>query len=277
MVQLAADQYVGVLPALGCPGSVDYYFRVEANNHELCALPYEAPFRYFTTESDSHAAVHVYDSESTDGFTVISNGATSGVWESAKPLTGTGVPYGDFDYSGKAWVTDNRDGFDVDGGPVQLLTPVQDLSTSTRVVLSYARWFGCNRGDDRLVVQVSANGGATWKTLENVSSQPSWREMTFELASLIPLTSNVRVRFSVTDSPDNSTTEAGIDAITFRTYRCTPACAADFNLDGFVDYTDFDDFVTLFEAGSAASDANGDGFLDFTDFDAFVASFEAGC
>jgi hypothetical protein len=57
----------------------------------------------------------------------------------------------------------------------------------------------------------------------------------------------------------------------------SPQCGADFNSDGFLDYTDFDDFVVAFEAGSAASDFNGDGFLDFTDFDDFVGAFESGC
>jgi hypothetical protein len=54
-------------------------------------------------------------------------------------------------------------------------------------------------------------------------------------------------------------------------------CVADFNNDGFLDFSDFDAFVAAFEAGSATSDINADGFLDFTDFDAFVAAFEAGC
>ncbi|MDX2119204.1 MAG: GC-type dockerin domain-anchored protein [Planctomycetota bacterium] len=58
---------------------------------------------------------------------------------------------------------------------------------------------------------------------------------------------------------------------------CAPACPADFNNDGFLDFTDFDDFVGAFEAGLSSSDFNGDGFLDFTDFDAFVAAFETGC
>lgn len=56
-----------------------------------------------------------------------------------------------------------------------------------------------------------------------------------------------------------------------------PYCAADFNKDGFLDFSDFDDFVTTFEAGSASGDFNGDGFLDFTDFDDFVIAFETGC
>jgi len=54
-------------------------------------------------------------------------------------------------------------------------------------------------------------------------------------------------------------------------------CPADFNGDGFIDFTDFDDFVGAFEAGTANADFNGDGFLDFTDFDDFVGAFETGC
>ena len=54
-------------------------------------------------------------------------------------------------------------------------------------------------------------------------------------------------------------------------------CAADFNCDEFVDFTDFDAFVTAFESGGPGGDFNADGFLDFTDFDEFVAAFEQGC
>jgi len=55
------------------------------------------------------------------------------------------------------------------------------------------------------------------------------------------------------------------------------ACAPDFNVDGFLDFSDFDDFVAAFEAGDARSDFNDDGFLDFSDFDLFVTAFESGC
>jgi len=54
-------------------------------------------------------------------------------------------------------------------------------------------------------------------------------------------------------------------------------CAADFNDDGFLDFSDFDDFVSAFEGGAASADFNGDGFLDFSDFDNFVGAFEGGC
>jgi hypothetical protein len=54
-------------------------------------------------------------------------------------------------------------------------------------------------------------------------------------------------------------------------------CRADFNCDGFVDFTDFDDFANAFENAGPGGDFNGDGFIDFTDFDAYVAAFELGC
>ena len=58
-------------------------------------------------------------------------------------------------------------------------------------------------------------------------------------------------------------------------------CRADFNLDGFVDFFDFNDFVTCFEGGACppgrSADFNGDGFADFFDFNDFITAFETGC
>jgi predicted outer membrane repeat protein len=57
-------------------------------------------------------------------------------------------------------------------------------------------------------------------------------------------------------------------------------CPADFNGDGFLDFFDYDDFVSCFEGtGTPGCDAdfNGDGFVDFFDYDAFVGAFESGC
>ena len=58
-------------------------------------------------------------------------------------------------------------------------------------------------------------------------------------------------------------------------------CPADFNGDGFLDFFDYDAFVSCFEEGvcppGRSADFNGDGFADFFDYDAFVEAFEAGC
>lgn len=56
---------------------------------------------------------------------------------------------------------------------------------------------------------------------------------------------------------------------------------ADFNLDGFVDGFDYDDFVVCFEGDGCppgtSADFNRDGFADGFDYDDFVTAFEQGC
>jgi len=57
-------------------------------------------------------------------------------------------------------------------------------------------------------------------------------------------------------------------------------CPPDFNGDGFLDFFDYDAFVTCFETGECGggtADFDGDGFIDFFDLDAFIGAFEAGC
>jgi hypothetical protein len=56
-------------------------------------------------------------------------------------------------------------------------------------------------------------------------------------------------------------------------------CGPDVNCDGFIDFFDYDEFVTAFETGAPLriADYNGDGFIDFFDYDEFVTAFEIGC
>ncbi len=54
-------------------------------------------------------------------------------------------------------------------------------------------------------------------------------------------------------------------------------CIADFDGTGFVDFDDYNAFVTDFEAGSDTADVDASGFVDIEDFTYFVQLFEAGC
>jgi hypothetical protein len=91
--------------------------------------------------------------------------------------------------------------------------------------------------------------------------------------TLDPGTYRISAGANATPGPNAS---AGIEVIATIS-GLAGACRADFNADGFLDFTDFDDFVIAFEGGSASGDFNADGFLDFTDFDDFVNAFEGGC
>jgi hypothetical protein len=115
------------------------------------------------------------------------------------------------------------------------------------------------------------NAPGVWTNLSNGNlpgiGQVSGATSSSLTISLLPATAAARVRCAVT----NTCGTAASSAATLR------VCAADFNCDGFVDFFDFDDFVTAFESGDPRGDFNRDGFIDFFDFDDYVVAFERGC
>ena len=110
-------------------------------------------------------------------------------------------------------------------------------------------------------VYVSLNGGATW--VKNDATLP-----------------NVNIGDLLIDSNRRWIVAGTYGRGAWRASLPVP-CPADFNLDGFLDGFDYDDFVACFEgAGCPAgrtADFNGDGFADGFDYDDFVTAFELGC
>jgi len=161
----------------------------------------------------------------------------------------------------------------------RLISPTFDLSGRDHVVISYARWFTNDDGDgDRLDVHVSNDGGATWVLVESVPGGGGWIRAGFMLDDFVMPTSQVRVRFSATDNPNDSVTEGAIDDFHIAVLQCDqPSCPADLTGDGTIDVSDFFAFVSAFAAGDPAADIDGDGSIDVGDFFAFVTAFEAGC
>ena len=53
--------------------------------------------------------------------------------------------------------------------------------------------------------------------------------------------------------------------------------AFDLNGDGFVDFSDYLEFLNLYDAQDPRADFNRDGFVDFTDYLEFLNLYDAGC
>lgn len=56
-----------------------------------------------------------------------------------------------------------------------------------------------------------------------------------------------------------------------------PACPADLNTDGAIDFFDVSAFLSAFNAMDPLADFTGDGMFDFFDVSAFLTAFTAGC
>jgi len=55
------------------------------------------------------------------------------------------------------------------------------------------------------------------------------------------------------------------------------SCMADLTGDGRVDFTDYLEFLNLYDSGDPAADLNADGYVDFADYLVFLNLYEAGC
>ena len=215
--------YHGVFPGLPgaeCGEVMSWYLTVDGSDGNTYSSPSAgaaAPFTATGTHPGwTQTALVDLDFETAVGWSVQDISVTDGSWSRGVPVDGDrGDPPADFDGSGQCWLTDNVSGnSDVDGGPTRLISPIYDIRGYQTVTLTYARWFTNDDNDaDRLDVEVSSDAGATWVLLESVADTNGWVEVSHDLAQSIALTANFQVRFSATDNPNNSVTEAAIDAL----------------------------------------------------------------
>jgi len=90
-------------------------------------------------------------------------------------------------------------------------------------VIRYAEWITCDDPPpamDYLDVYLSDDGGVTWIQVDHISPHDDWVVHNIHVADFVPLTATFQVRFTVQDVPNNSFTEAGIDAVKIFDVNC---------------------------------------------------------
>ncbi|UYV11595.1 MAG: hypothetical protein NCW75_09825 [Phycisphaera sp.] len=223
LTSLGGDLYEGTIPAAACGDNPEFFLAAEGTVSGEVIFPPTAPTDVFSYEVANQTFIVDLDFETAVGWTVENIELTDGQWDRGVPAAGgRGDPFADFDGSGQCWVTDNVAGnSDVDGGPTILTSPVYDLSAAPDARLSYARWFTNDDLDvDSLDVEVSNNGGVSWTLIESTGDAQGWNKMTWTIGDFVPVTSEMRFRFLATDNPNDSVTEAGLDAFQIFTVSC---------------------------------------------------------
>lgn len=220
---LGPNSYDAVFPPSTCGNTVQYYVSAETDRGQVVYDPPGAPVVTYTAMSASDLNVfHVDDFNVDRGWTVQNENVTDGAWVRAIPAQNgsRGDPPTDSDGSGWCFVTGNGPNQDLDGGPTHINSPLFDLSGRGAVMVSFDRWFYNDDQDDFLIAYVSNNGGTNWVEMWRTSHDPGWKNQTFIINDFVNLTSTMRFRFTTSDNPNNSVTEAGIDAFKLLDVRC---------------------------------------------------------
>jgi hypothetical protein len=286
LLPLGGDLYEATLPAASCGEAPEFYFSAAGDGGTTIFEPLDAPSSVYSAVVATLTTFLEDDFETDLAWTVENIDLSDGAWERGLPAgDGTrGDPTSDFDGSGQCYLTANEAGdHDVDGGPTRLISPVLDLSATSDPVLRYARWFtNDDLDEDRLDVEVSDDDGASWNLIESVPHTEGWVEREVAISDYVSLTDQVRVRFSATDNPNNSITEAAIDAVEIYELTCSTFGPGDHDGDGDVDLYDYSWFQACFSGdgyayptGMACAyfDFDEDGDVDRTDYAEFHALF----
>ncbi len=282
MQQIDGSLYEATLPASSCLDVLNYYVSVELTGAGVFTDPADAPDSTFTTLVAEGTKIAFADDMEGDvsGWTVESTDLTSGEWQRANPngtiyLGDQAAPEDDATEGAgiRAFVTENGQpggdaiASDLDGGPTTLDSPLIDLAGSDAMI-SYAAWvFSADLANDQLDVQVSNNAGQSWTTVDSISSTAStWERRSFRVGEFIEPTAEVQVRFSISDNPNDSVTEAGIDDFQVDQLMCGDTCVADLDADGVVGSNDLIALLGAWgENPGHPADFDGDGTVGTTD------------
>lgn len=291
---VGGNDYRAIFPGRDCGPQTEWYVTASGTGGGIVWDPPTAPDAVYRFSIGALVQTFYDNFQSDTGWTVSSDPPlTSGAWVRVDPIGTTNgstqvQPESGSDSGGPfCFVTGQglpggaSSAADVDGGATRLLSPLWDMSGGGYQV-SYVRWI-YSTGADPMTVEISNNDGATWTTLESVTGGGGWVAKTFDLATIIPQTSQMRLRFTVIDQGADSTTEGAIDGVGLKQAQCTPLVVpGDMNCDGVANAADVDAFVlALVDPASFAlayptcsitrGDMNTDTFVNGADVQAFVA------
>ncbi|HVP12593.1 MAG TPA: C25 family cysteine peptidase [Phycisphaerae bacterium] len=271
MVSLGLGLYRATLPPASCGDTPRFYFGAAGDQSGMVYNPSAAPNQTYIATVATLTILLNDDFENDQGWTVENVALLSGAWQRAVPLPCSpprGEPPTDFDGSGKCFVTQNNSSpascnTDVDGGPTRLVSPVFDASGLNDPILNYARWwYNDDLDSDPFDVEISNNNGASWRLIERVVNlRGGWVQRNVHIKDYVTLTSQMKLRFSAKDNPNNSVDEGGVDAVYIYNLSCASSLRGDMNCDGSVNVGDIPHFVqALITPADYDADHDGDPF-----------------
>lgn len=273
LAPLGGNLYRATLPPAGCDATPQFYVSAVGDQSSLVTNPAAAPASTLTALVGETIVLLDDTLESLPGGAgwvagVPGDTATTGIWVWGDPIGTIAQPEDDHTpppgvncfFTGQGTIGGAAGDNDVDGGATTLLSPIIDLSSVADAEVSYWRWYSNSAGAapnaDVFVVDITNNNGASWVNVETVGptgpgTSGGWINYTFNVASLVTPTAQVRLRFIASDFGAGSLVEAAVDDLYVSRFQCTAVTCmkGDMNGNGTVDGDDIAKFVEILLLG----------------------------
>ncbi|MBL8745580.1 MAG: S8 family serine peptidase [Phycisphaerae bacterium] len=291
LVPIGGNQFTANLPGFLCGTTPQFYVSAAGAMTGTVTSPFNGAANPMTFTLGEVVVVLDDPIETPTGWTVgaVGDTATTGIWEMVDPIGTTYQPEDDHSPVGTmCWITGQHTvgqtaGFnDVDNGATTLTSPIFDLSGIESPTISYWRWFFGTAPSDVFTVSLSNNGGTSWTVVETLpGGNTGWNQFSFLPANIMPLTSQMRLRFVADDGGAGTFVEAGVDDLYISAFRCEnpapPECPGDADGSGVVDFSDITAVLSGWGTTGPLGDANHDGLVNFKDITSVLANFGMVC
>lgn len=275
LTQTGASRYEVTLPAAECDWNPRFYFSVRGEVVGLMNLP-EGGAADTLSFSVGEEVVVLEDDANADGQWTIglpSDTASTGQWTRGNPNGTDAQPENAASgancfFTGQGSVGGGLGENDVDDGFTTLISPSFDGAAVANSVISYRRWYSNDTGSaansDVMEIDISNDGGSTWQTVETVSENAGvWVTRSFDIASIVTPTDDMKIRFIASDLGEGSLVEAAIDLLVVGGVECIdnegPTCLGDLNGDGLVNGEDVGLLLGFWGSSEPVADLDGDG------------------
>ena len=231
---LGNDLYEAVLPNTKPGDQPEFYFSAQGDQGTTVYMPYDAPAKCYSFEVGFVTELFFDDFEADLGWTVDNTSVSTGAFERGDPQGTSAQPEDDHSPNGtKCYVTGRLSGsgvgsYDLDGGPTRLISPNLDMASGDGVIEFYMYFHHTDYGTQQpLQIHFSNNGGTSWQLVTMQGHSPGWNLYTFKVGDYITPTSQVKIRFTATDNPNDDLVECLVDDFAVKSYNFTPSLWAD--------------------------------------------------
>jgi hypothetical protein len=228
MTPIGGNAWSASIPGQTAPSKVFYYLQFVDSATNSLVYPKNSPATALFFDVGNVQQLFCDSFETINGWVASNTGFNQGDWVLGDPLgtLNNGVQaQPEFDntpngtkcfFTGQGTSQTNPNENDVDGGPHTLTSPPINVALDNAEV-RYAYWMYNDDGDDSLLVQLS-NNGTTWVTARTYQGgNGGWNTDKIDVGSFVTPSSTLYLRFSISDTPNNSVTEAAVDDVCFST------------------------------------------------------------